>query len=98
MLACQRLNRRSISKTTEPLEALVRLDWCPVAREIVVISEAGNPKLDSDEVFEEIVSFLRCYSMKLFETKKEGRGRTDKRLKLKMRPSLVLDVVIMFVV
>jgi putative resolvase len=58
----------------------VRLDWCPVAREVVVISEAGNPKLDSAEVLEEIVSLMHCYSMKLIETKKKGRGRAEKRL------------------
>ena len=33
--------------------------------EIVVISEIGSPKLDAEEVFEEIVSLLHCYSMKL---------------------------------
>ena len=34
--------------------------------EIVVISEVGNPELDSGEVFEEIVSMLHCYSMKMY--------------------------------
>jgi predicted site-specific integrase-resolvase len=38
--------------------------------EIVVISEVGNPKLDSEEVFEEIVSLLHCYSMKLYSKRK----------------------------
>ena len=33
--------------------------------EITVISELGNPKLDAEEVFEEIVALLHCYSMKL---------------------------------
>ena len=33
--------------------------------EIVMISEVGNLKLDSEEVFEEIVSLLHCYSIKL---------------------------------
>lgn len=37
---------------------------------IVVISEVGNPKLDSEEVFEEIVSLLHCYSMKLYSRRK----------------------------
>jgi putative resolvase len=37
---------------------------------IVVISEIGNPKLDSKEVFEEIVSLLHCYSMKLYSRRK----------------------------
>ena len=33
--------------------------------EIVVISEIGSTKLDSEEIFEEIISLLHCYSMKL---------------------------------
>jgi putative resolvase len=37
---------------------------------IIVISEVGNPKLDSEEVFEEIVSLLHCYSMKLYSNRK----------------------------
>jgi len=32
--------------------------------EIVVMSEVGSEKLDSQEIFEEIVSLLHCYSMK----------------------------------
>ena len=38
--------------------------------EIVVISEVGNEKLDSDEVFEEIVSLLHCYSMKMYSKRR----------------------------
>ena len=34
--------------------------------EIIVISEIGSEKLDSEEVFEEIISLLHCYSMKLY--------------------------------
>ena len=34
--------------------------------EIVVMSEVGSKKLDSEEIFEEIVSLLHCYSMKLY--------------------------------
>ena len=34
--------------------------------EIIVMSEIGSEKLDSEEVFEEIISFLHCYSMKLY--------------------------------
>ncbi len=37
---------------------------------IVVVSEIGNPKLDSEVVFEEIVSLLHCYSMKLYSWRK----------------------------
>jgi predicted site-specific integrase-resolvase len=36
----------------------------------MVISEIGNPKLDTEEVFEEIVSMLHCYSMKLYSKRK----------------------------
>lgn len=38
--------------------------------EIVVISEMGSPKLDSQEVFEEIVSLLHCYSMKMYSKRR----------------------------
>lgn len=38
--------------------------------EIVVMSEVGSSKLDSEEVFEEIVSLLHCYSMKLYSKRK----------------------------
>ena len=38
--------------------------------EIVVMSEIGSKKLDSEEVFEEIVSLLHCYSMKLYSKRK----------------------------
>lgn len=39
--------------------------------EIVVISEVGSEKLDSEEIFEEIVSLLHCYSMKLYSNRKK---------------------------
>ena len=32
--------------------------------QIIVINEVGNEKLDSDEIFEEIISLLHCFSMK----------------------------------
>lgn len=38
--------------------------------EIVVISEVGFEKLDSEEIFEEIISLLHCYSMKLYSKRK----------------------------
>ena len=37
---------------------------------IVVMSEVGSKKLDSEEIFEEIVSLLHCYSMKLYSKRK----------------------------
>jgi putative transposase len=38
--------------------------------EIIVMSESGSKKLDSEEIFEEIVSLLHCYSMKLYSKRK----------------------------
>lgn len=39
--------------------------------EIIVMSEVGSEKLDSQEIFEEIVSLLHCYSMKLYSKRKQ---------------------------
>ena len=47
--------------------------------EIVIISEIGSTKLDSEEVFEEIISMIHCYSMKMYskyEEKPLNGGRT----------------------
>lgn len=41
--------------------------------EIIVMSEVGSEKLDSEEIFEEIVSLLDCYSMKLYSKRKAQR-------------------------
>ena len=38
--------------------------------EIVIMSKVGSEKLDSQEIFEEIVSLLHCYSMKLYSKRK----------------------------
>jgi len=38
--------------------------------EIIITSEVGSQKLDSEEVFEEIVSLLHCYSMKLYSKRR----------------------------
>ena len=38
--------------------------------EIIVISETGYKTFDSKEVFDEIVSLLHCYSMKLYSSRK----------------------------
>ena len=38
--------------------------------EIIVISEVGSEKLDRQEIFEEIISLLHCYSMKLYSSRK----------------------------
>jgi len=37
---------------------------------IVVISEVGNAKLDSEEVFEEMISMLHCYSMEMYSKRR----------------------------
>lgn len=39
--------------------------------EIVVMSEAGSEKLDEKEIFEEIVSLLHCYSMKIYSNRRK---------------------------
>lgn len=41
--------------------------------EIIVMSEIGSEKLDSQEIFEEIISLLHCYSMKLYSSRKVKR-------------------------
>ncbi len=38
--------------------------------DIIVMSEIGSVKLDSEEIFEEIISLLNCYSMKLYSKRK----------------------------
>jgi len=43
--------------------------------EIVVVSEVGSKKIDSEEIFEEIVSLLHCYSMKLYSKRKKSSLR-----------------------
>lgn len=40
---------------------------------IIVMSEVGSEKLDSQEIFEEIVSLLHCYSMKLYSSRKNKK-------------------------
>ena len=41
--------------------------------DIIVMSEIGSVKLDSEEVFEEIISLLHCYSVKLYSKRKAIR-------------------------
>lgn len=38
--------------------------------DIIVMSEIGSEKLDSEEVLEEMISLLHCYSMKLYSKRK----------------------------
>jgi predicted site-specific integrase-resolvase len=37
------------------------------------MSEVGNSKLDSEEIFEEIISLLHCYSMKLYSKRNQAK-------------------------
>ena len=41
--------------------------------EIVVASQLGSKKLDSEEIFEEIVSLLHCYSMKMYSKRRVAK-------------------------
>ena len=41
--------------------------------EIIVMSEVGSPKLDSEEIFEVIISMLHCYSMKLYSKRNKDK-------------------------
>jgi len=41
--------------------------------EIIVVSEVGNRKLDAEEIFEEIISLLHCYSMKLYSKRRNKK-------------------------
>lgn len=43
--------------------------------EIVAMSEIGSTKLDSEEIFEEIISLLHCYSMKLYSKRRADNIR-----------------------
>ena len=47
---------------------------------IIVISEVGSEKLDSEEIFEEIVSLLHCYSMKMYSSRR-FKNKLNKLLK-----------------
>lgn len=38
--------------------------------QIIVMSESGSPKLDSEEIFGEIISMLHCYSMRLYSKRR----------------------------
>ena len=37
------------------------------------MSEVGSQKLDSEEIFDEIISLLHCYSMKLYSKRKTDK-------------------------
>jgi len=44
------------------------------------MSEIGSEKLNSKEIFEEIISLLHCYSMKMYSSKK-FKDKLNKLLK-----------------
>jgi putative resolvase len=46
-------------------------------QKIVVISDVGNKKLDSEEIFEEIVSLLHSYSMKLYSKRHVNKKKIE---------------------
>lgn len=41
--------------------------------QIQVVSQIGSTKLDSEQIFEQIVSLLHCYSMKLYSKRKDNK-------------------------
>ena len=45
--------------------------------EIIVVSEVGSKKLDSEEIFEEIISLLHSYSMKMY-----SKRHSDKKMEI----------------
>lgn len=47
--------------------------------QIIVVSEVGSKKLDSAEVFEEIISLIHCYSMKIYSQ------RRNKKLEVELK-------------
>ncbi|QNQ84319.1 IS607 family transposase [Lactobacillus sp. PV037] len=49
--------------------------------EIVVISDEENPKTDQQELFEEIISLLHCFSMRMYSHRRSERKKLEKRLK-----------------
>lgn len=44
---------------------------------IIVMSEIGSTKLDSEEIFEEIIGLLHCYSMKLYSKRHVQKIKED---------------------
>ena len=52
---------------------LFSLLFAKFGTKIIVVSEAGNKKLDSEEIFEEIISMLHCYSMKHYSRRKSQK-------------------------
>ena len=47
---------------------------------ITVMSEVGSTKLDKEEIFEEIISLLHCYSMKLYSKRSKDKNTLEIRV------------------
>jgi putative resolvase len=45
---------------------------------IEVINEAGNEKLDSEEIFEEIITLIHCFSMRHYSRRKLKAALNEK--------------------
>lgn len=48
------------------------------ACEIVIMSKAGSIKQDSEEVFEDIISLLHCYAMKMYSSRRQNKLEVTK--------------------
>ena len=48
---------------------------------IVVVSDEENPKTDEQELFEEIISLLHCFSMRMYSHRRKERRSIEERLK-----------------
>ena len=48
--------------------------------EIVVVSEIGNEKLDSEEVSDDIIALLHCYSTKMYSKRSKNKNNAIKEL------------------
>jgi predicted site-specific integrase-resolvase len=47
------------------------------ACEIVIMSEVGSVKQDSEEIFEDIISLLYCYAMKMYSKRRGNKIEID---------------------
>ena len=44
------------------------------------MSEVGSTKLDKEEIFEEIIILLHCYSMKLYSKRNKDKNTLEIRV------------------
>ena len=45
--------------------------------EIIVVSDVANPKTDEQELFEEIISLLHCFSMRMYSHRRSERKKIE---------------------